>query len=326
MKASLPNLRVSVLVPALAINAILIAGVPTSAQNLPDRPIRMVVPFSPAGFIDRVGRVIANEMSKTHPQRVYVENKPGAGGTIGAMEVAKADPDGTTLLMSSLPTLVLAPMIYPNPKFHPLKDLSHIAYIGGPPSAFVVSAKNTKIETFADLVRIATTKSLTYGTAGAGSVGHLSAVFVAKKAGLKLVHVPYTGPMLGDILSGVLDLGSLTASTVMGQVDAGKLRMLAVGTDKRLPNLPQVPTFSELSFNIDPRVWLTISGPHGMSPELQLTINKEISRILAQPAVVKVLERELIQPIPMSPAQVVAWIKQETATWQPIVQSLGLGH
>lgn len=307
----------------LAVAAALLASAAPAVAQLPPRPIRIVVPFTPSGFPDRIARVIAGEMSETHSQRVFVENKPGAGGIIGSTEVARAAPDGTTLVMSSMPSLVLAPLINPRPDFRPVEDFSHIVYIGGPPNAFVV-ASTSKMQSFADLLRIAKDTSQNYGTAGVGTVGHLTAVYVGRKANLKLTHIPYNGPMIGDIISGVVDMGSLTASTVMGNIDGGTLRALAVGTDNRLANYPQVPTFKELGFDISPIAWMAISGPPGMSRELQMALHKQVSDILARPKIKEILQKELIVPIAMSPEEVTAFIRNEIKTWAPIVESVGL--
>jgi tripartite-type tricarboxylate transporter receptor subunit TctC len=163
-----------------------------------------------------------------------------------------------------------------------------------------------------------------YGTAGVGTVGHLTAAYVAQKAHLKLTQVPYNGPMLGDILSGVLDFGSLTASTVMGGIDGGELRAIAVGTDKRLPKYPDVPTFKELGFDISPISWMAVSGPAGMSQELQSTVSRQLSAILARPKVKAILQQELIQPIAMSPQELTAFVKHEIDAWAPIVDAAGL--
>ena len=293
-------------------------------EPLPSRPIRLIVPFTPGGFPDRIARVLAGEWQKENSQRIYVENKPGAGGMLGAAQVARAEPDGTTLLVSSLPTLVLAPLINPHADFRPIEDFSHLAYIGGPPNAFVVASKS-KIRTFADLIRIARDTPQTYGTAGVGTVGHLTAAYVAQKANLRLTHIPFNGPMLGDILSGTLDFGSLTASTVMGGIDAGQLRALAVGTDSRLAKYPDLPTFKELGFDISPISWMAISGPAGMQPELKSSLNRQFTGILAQPKLKQVLDRELIQPIVMSPEELSDFVQGEIEFWRPIVKTLGLG-
>ena len=315
--------RHSARISALTGAAMTLVFAEPAAAQLPPRPVRIVVPFTPGGFPDRFARLIAAEISETHPQGVYVENKPGAGGMIGAAEVARATPDGTTLLMSTMPTLVLAPLINPRPDFRPVDDLSHVAHIGGPPNAFVV-ATTSKLQTFADLTRIAKDTPLSYGTAGVGTVGHLTAVYVAQQAKLNLTHVPYNGPMLGDIISGTVEIGSLTASTVMGQIDGGKLRALAVGTDTRLDFYSKVPTFKELGFDISPIAWMAIAGPAGMSNEVQQWLNKRVRDILATPKMRENLGKELIEPIALSPEQVRAFVQDEIARWSPIVASVGL--
>jgi tripartite-type tricarboxylate transporter receptor subunit TctC len=311
---------ISKLIAGLALVAI---SAPVEAQQLPPRPIRIVVPFSPAGFPDRIARVLAAEWSEALQQRVYVENKPGAAGMIGTAEAARAEPDGTTLVISSMPTLVLAPLINPRSDFRPIEDLRHIVYIGGPPNSFVV-ASTSKIRSFADLTRIAKDTPQSYGTAGVGTVGHLTATYIAQKAHLKLTQVPYNGPMLGDILSGVLDFGSLTASTVMGGIDGGELRAIAVGTDKRLPKYSDVPTFKELGFDISPISWMAISAPAGMSQELQSGLSEQFSEILARPKVKTILQQELIEPIAMSPQELTTFIQREINAWAPIVDTAGL--
>jgi len=315
------SMLLSSLVVAVALTAL---AVPADAQQqLPPRPIRIVVPFAPAGYADRIARLVASEMSESHAQRVYVENKPGAGGMLGAVEVARATPDGTTLLMAAMPTLVLAPLINPRSDFRPVEDLSHIVYIGGPPIAFVV-ASSGKIQSFSDLVRVAKDASLNYGTGGAGTVGHLTAVYVARKANLKLAHIPYNGPMIGDIISGVVDIGSLAASTVLGNIDGGTLRALAIGTNKRLAKYSEVPTFKELGFDISPIAWLEIAGPPGMSRDLQMAVREQIITILARPKLKEVLQNELIEPIMMSPEDLTALLKTDIAIWTPIMESIGL--
>lgn len=294
-----------------------------NAQQLPPRPIRIVVPFASAGYADRIARLVAAELSEASSQHVYVENKPGAGGMLGAVEVARAAPDGTTFMMAAMPTLVLAPLINPRPDFRPVEDLSHIVYIGGPPIAFV-AASSGRIHSFDDLLRIAKDTPVNYGTGGAGTVGHLAAVYVAQKANLKFTHIPYNGPMIGDIISGVVDMGSLAASTVLGNIDGGTLRALAIGTNKRLARYQNLPTFTELGFNISPIAWLEIAGPPGLSRELQRAMKEQITKVLARPSLKEALAQELIEPIEMSPEELTSMLKSEIASWTPIMESIGL--
>jgi tripartite-type tricarboxylate transporter receptor subunit TctC len=293
------------------------------AQELSSHPVRIIVPFASAGYADRIARVIASEMSEAYSQRAYVENKPGAGGLIGSAEVTRAAPDGTTLLISAMPTLVIAPLINPTDNFRPVENFSQIAYIGGPPVAFVTSS-SSEIKSFDALLRIAKDRPLNYGTGGVGTVGHLTAAYVAHKANVKLTHIPYNGPMIGDIISGVVDFGSLTASTVLGNIDGGTLRGLAIGTDKRLPTHPEIPTFKELGFDLSPIAWLSIAGPPDMPRELQITLNKEITNILGRPKVKDILKQEMIEPVAMSPQELTAFVRSEITTWTPIVELAGL--
>jgi tripartite-type tricarboxylate transporter receptor subunit TctC len=307
-----------------AIAALLLSAPPVSlAQELSPHPIRIIVPFASAGYADRIARVIASEMSEAYSQRAYVENKPGAGGLIGSAEVTRAAPDGTTLLISAMPTLVIAPLINPTDNFRPVENFSQIAYIGGPPVAFVASS-TSEIKSFDALLRIAKDRPLNYGTGGVGTVGHLTAAYVAHKANVKLTHIPYNGPMIGDIISGVVDFGSLTASTALGNIDGGTLRGLAIGTDKRLLTHPEIPTFKELGFDLSPIAWLSIAGPPDMPRELQITLNKEITDILGRPKMKDILKQEMIEPVAMSPQELTAFVRSEITTWTPIVELAGL--
>ncbi len=313
-------------VGAITLLAITVTGVFATACRAQEisRPIRIVVPFAPTGFPDRLGRVLAKYLSESLNQRVYVENKPGAGGILGSVDVAHSEPDGTSLLISSLPSQVIAPLINPKTGFDTFKSFTHIAYIGGPPNCFV-AAVGGKFITFDDLLNSARAAPVTYGSAGVGTLGHIFAEYVARKASMKFIHVPYNGPMIADVISGVVDFGSLVMSTVVSNIQGGKLRGLAVASDKRLPDFPDIPTFRELGFDISAVNWLTVSGPAGMSEPLVTRINHDVNEALARPEVREILRRELIEPIPMSPEEVTKLMKSETERWAPIVAAAGLG-
>ena len=295
----------------------------TSRAQDTSRPIRIVVPFAPGGFPDRLGRIVAKYLSDDLSQRVYVENKPGAGGIVGSAEVAHSPPDGTTLLISSLPSQVIAPLINPKNAPDAIASFTHIAYIGGPPNCFVV-AGTSKIHSLGDILENAKATSMSYGSAGVGTLGHIFAEYVAHKAGLKLVHVPYNGPMIGDILAGNVDFGSLTMSTVAGNIQGGKMRVPAVATRERLADYPDVPTFRELGFDLAAVNWLALSGPAGLPDAFTQRINQNVIKTMALPEVKAILRQEIIDPIAMSPQQVVELIKSETSNWAPIVEAAGL--
>jgi tripartite-type tricarboxylate transporter receptor subunit TctC len=306
---------------ALAIFVIFCAA--CRAQEI-TRPIRIVVPFAPTGFPDRLGRILAKYLSVSLNQRVYVENKPGAGGILGSVDVAHGVPDGTSLLISSLPSQVITPLINANTGFDTFGSFTHIAYIGGPPNCFV-SAVDGKFNTFDDLMKASRTTPQSYGSAGVGTLGNIFAEYVARKAGVKFIHVPYNGPMIADIISDTVDFGSLTMSTVVGNIQGGKLRALAVASDKRLSDFPDVPTFRELGFDISAVNWLALSGPSGMPKPLVQRINHDVIETLNKPEVRDILVQELIQPIPMTPDEVRDLMKSETERWAPIVAAAGLG-
>ncbi len=164
-----------------------------------------------------------------------------------------------------------------------------------------------------------------YGSAGVGTLGNIFAEYVARKAGLKFIHVPYNGPMIADIISGTVDFGSLTMSTVVGNIQGGKLRGLAVASDKRLADFPDVPTFRDLGFDISAVNWLALSGPAGMPESLVKRTNHDVIDALGKPEVRDILRQELIEPIPMSPSDVVKLMKSETERWAPVVAAAGLG-
>jgi tripartite-type tricarboxylate transporter receptor subunit TctC len=309
-------------IAAVAACALVASGTVSKAQEL-SRPVRIVVPFAPTGFPDRLARILARYLSDSLDQRVYVENKPGAGGIVGSLDVAHSDPDGSSLLISSLPSQVIAPLINPKTGFDTFKDFTHIAYIGGPPNCFFAAA-GSKLHGFDDLVAAARAAPVSYGSAGVGTLGHIFAEYVARKAGLKFIHVPYNGPMFADVMSGVVDFGSLVMSTVAGNIQGGNLRVLAVASDKRLADFPDVPTFRELGFDISAVNWLTLSAPAGLPDPLVRRINHDVIEAMAKPDVRAVLRQELIEPIAMSPEDVVTLMKSETERWAPIVAAAGL--
>jgi tripartite-type tricarboxylate transporter receptor subunit TctC len=307
---------------ALSALPMLGAGNVARAQDA-GRPVRIVVPFAPSGFPDRIARQLVRYLGEDTQVRYYVENRPGAGGILGSAEVANAPPDGTNLLISSLPSQVLAPLINPRGAVDPIKSFTHIAYIGGPPTAFVVPAASP-LKTFDDLIKTAKAKGLTYQTGGAGTVGHLIAEYVKEKSGTQLIHVPYNGPMMTDLLSGVVDFASLAFSTAVGQIEGGKLRVLAVGSDARLPDWPDIPTFKEAGFDISALSWLALSGPAGMPDAMVKDLNQRVIKIMARPELADMRKQEVIVPRALTPAELTAQFEADIARWKPVVQAAGL--
>jgi tripartite-type tricarboxylate transporter receptor subunit TctC len=294
----------------------------TRAQDS-TRPVRIVVTFAPGGFPDRLARLIAKHLSDELSQRFFIENRPGAGGLVGSAEVAQSPPDGTTLVLSSLVSHVLAPLVNPRAGLHALASFSHVAYVGGPPNVFIV-ASSSNLGSIADVVNSSRATPRSYGTAGAGTVGHLAVEFVAQKAGIKLVHVPYNGPMLGDVISGVLDIGSMGLSTAAANIAGGKLRGFGVSTNERLPDYPDIATMREQGFDLVAANWLALSGPAGLPSPIVSRLNREVMKVLDMPEVRQTLRQEIIEPIAMRPDELTRFVQNEITRWTPIVQSTGL--
>ena len=228
---------------------LLVAGAGAApAQNYPSQTIKIVVPFPPGGGVDVVARVIAPRLSESLGQSVIVENRAGAGGLLGTAATAQAAPDGYTLTTSSTAYHVIAPVVSANPGFDPLKDFTHIAYLGGPPSAMVVHPK-LGVKTFQEFVALArkAKEPITYISPGTGSHGFLVAEYVAQQSKYQLTHIPYkgAGPAVADLIAGHVLMGNTTFSSIVEQIRAKRVIPLAVTTEKRIAEMPDMPTFKE---------------------------------------------------------------------------------
>ena len=234
-------------VPCLAVAMALAASCAASAQDYPTRPVVLVSPFPPGGSVSLVARVVAEKMSETLGQSIVVENRGGAGGTIGARYVAKSAADGYTLLLGYTGTLAIGPSLYANAGFEPRKDFAAVGRIGSAPTMLVVHP-SMPVHSVPELIAYAKANpgTINYGSAGIGTVGHLAGELFASMAGLKLTHVPYkgTGPAITDLLGGHIPMMFTPIPTAHGQAESGLLRALAVTSAQRsrflLPDLPTV--------------------------------------------------------------------------------------
>lgn len=295
-----------------------------AATDWPNRPVKIVVPFGAGGQSDIVARLFAQVLSEHFKQQFYVENLSGGGTTLGSKAVARADPDGYTLMISGMSTHVLAPAINKNVGFDPLKDFTHIAYIGGSPSAFVVHP-SAGVKTFEDFLgwAKATPEGVQYVSPGTGSGGNSVAEYFASKAGIKLVHVPHRGgnTAVADLLAGHVKMGSLTWSTAREHVSAGTLLPIAVSSGDRVPGFPAIPTFKDKGYpDVVTTVWLSLSGPRGMPDDIVLKLNEQMNKALSSPAVKKHLERDAFDVRPMSAAEVTRLMQSEYDKWVPAMR------
>jgi tripartite-type tricarboxylate transporter receptor subunit TctC len=303
--------------------AVALALTAAVADDWPARPVRIVVPFSAGGAADTLGRFYADALSTAFGKPFYVENKAGAGGLIATEEVARAAPDGYTLMVSGIPTHVLGPAMNKNVSFDPMRDFSHIAFFGGAPNAFVVHP-DFGARSFADFMARAKADSggVEYVSAGVGTVGNWVAEYLAAKTGIKLTHVAYKGGANAvlDLVAGHVKAGMLTYSSVSGQIRAGALVPLAVTASARLPQMPEVPTFKELGYpELVATTWFALSGPAGLPPGIVARINHEIVNAMDRPQMRTLIATDAIETKAMSPAEVTQYFQGEIDKWQPII-------
>jgi tripartite-type tricarboxylate transporter receptor subunit TctC len=285
--------------------ALTLSAIAAGADDWPARPVRIVVPFSAGGAADTLGRFYADALSTAFGKPFFVENKVGAGGMIGTEDVARANPDGYTLMVSGIPTHVLGPAMNKNVSFDPMRDFTHIAYFGGAPNAFVVHP-DFGVGAFADFMARAKTDSggVEYVSAGVGTVGNWVAEYLAAKTNIKLVHVAYKGG----------------ANAVLEHIRAGALVPLVVTASARLPQMPDVPTFRELGFpELVATTWFALSGPAALPPEIVTRINHEIVNAMDRPPMRKLIAQDAIETKAMSPVEVTQYFQGEIDKWQPII-------
>ncbi len=303
------------LLPLFAVTAI--------ADEWPERPVRIVVPFSAGGAADTFGRFYADALGNAFGKQFYVENKVGAGGMIGTEEVARAKPDGYTLVVSGIPTHVLGPAMNKNVSFDPMRDFTHIAFFGGAPNAFVVHP-DFGVRSFADFMARAKGESggIEYVSAGVGTVGNWVAEYLGAKTGIKLTHVAYKGGANAvlDLIAGHVKVGMLTYSSVSEHVRSGALLPLVVSASAQLPQLPNVPTFRELGFpELVATTWFALSGPAGLPQDIVARINHEVVNAMDRPQMRKLMDQDAIETKAMSPAEVTQYFQSEIDKWQPII-------
>jgi tripartite-type tricarboxylate transporter receptor subunit TctC len=267
--------------------ALLLVAAATHAADFPERPIQIVAPYAAGGGLDTITRTLAARLSTLWGQQVIVENRPGAGATIGTAAIAKAKPDGYTLLVASTP-LGIAPVVYANLSYDARRDFAPISLIGTTPEVLVANP-GLNAATAAELVAFAkkNPRKLNFGSAGSGTLAHLAAEAFNRRAGLGGAHIPYKGsnPALVDLIGGQIDWLFDTPSAVLQNVRAGKLRALAIAAPQRSPQMPTVPTLAEAGFaEMDFRIWMGLLAPAG-TPEATLRVLENgIVEIMRDPA------------------------------------------
>ena len=312
-----------VLALSVTLTAAALASVAAEAQGYPNHPIRMVVPFSPGGTTDTPGRIIAQRLSEALGQPIIVENKPGAGSTIGTDFVAKAKPDGYTLLLTST-THVLSPHLYKNLPYDPLKDFEPITLVASGPYVLVVNP-SLPVKSVRELIALAKAQpgKIDYATSGNGSSQHLVGALFASMAGIQLNHVPYrgSGPATADLIGGQVKVGFPGTPIALPHIKSGRLRALAVTTKTRSPELPDVPTIAESGVpGYEATIWLGLLAPAGTPREIIDRLNSEVSKVLRNPEVQKSVLATGVEATSMTPEEFGRFLHSEYEMWGKVVR------
>ncbi|MGH8617600.1 MAG: Bug family tripartite tricarboxylate transporter substrate binding protein [Burkholderiales bacterium] len=298
------------------------------AQAYPVRPLRMVVPFSPGGGSDLLGRAIASELSVALGQQVIVENRGGAQGSVGAVAVAKSRPDGYTVLLSFVGILAMNPWLYKDTGFDPVRDFTHISYAAVQPPLVVVNPR-VPVKNLKELAMLGRTKEGLLNFAAGSSSGQLAGELFNLLAGIKMTHVPYKGggPAIVDIVAGNVDVMLGSPTTTIPMVRAGKLRAIAIAGPTRISSLPDVPTSKESGFpDFDVNGWYAVSAPANMPADIVAKLNAEIARALGSSTVKNRLVTEGYEPKSSSPEEITAHVKAEYERWGKVVKAAGIGQ
>ena len=296
------------------------------AQDYPNRPIRIIVPFSPGGAVDGPTRVLAQELSKRLKQQVLIDNRPGAGATIGSEAVAKSLPDGYTLLLASQ-TNAISATLYPKLNFAPIDDFVGISLLGREPGVLVVHP-SFPAKTVAELISYAKARpgQVNYASSGNGSGQHLFMALFASMSGIQLTHVPYrgSGQATTDLLAGTVPMAMPGTAGMVAHIKAGKLRPLATSGLTRSPQLPDVPTLAEAGLaGYGAYVWMGLLAPKGTPPAIIERLNRELKAVLATPEVKTHFADAGIEIVGSTPAEMDAYFRDERDRWARVVKDTG---
>jgi tripartite-type tricarboxylate transporter receptor subunit TctC len=306
--------------------ALALAGSTAALAAYPEKPIRIIVTFASGGASDIVARVVAEPLGKILGQAVIVDNKPGAGGTIGGLEVVRAAPDGYTLMLSNSTPTSIGPFTIPVQPYDPVAQFTHISTLGIAP-VLIMANPRTGPASLKDLPKAAATPGYAFASGGPGSIGHIVGEMIKGSLKIQMTHIPYRGgaPMTTDLISGQIPVGIDVITAFVPMVKAGQIHALAVTTAVRSPLLPDVPTVVELGWpQLKAENYFGISGPAGLPKEVTEKISKAVDEILSQPAIIKRFEELGISVSHASSAEFTAFVAKQVADWQPAIKAADL--
>ena len=311
---------------ALALAASLLLVTDAAAQEWPTKNVRIIVPFAAGGAADTAARLYSEALSQAFGKQFVVENRPGGGGIPVAEAVARAEPDGYTLMVSGIPIIVVGPAMNKNVGYDPMRDLTHIAYFGGTPNMLAVH-RSLGVKTYAEFLAYARKQptGTDYVSAGFGTMGNWAAEYLATLEKIKLNHIAYKGgsQAIVDLIAGHVKASVLTWTAIDQHVRAGTLDALAVTSANRLPYLPDIPTFRELGHkDFVSLTWFSLSGPPKLPRDIVDKINAVVVKALNRPEIRKTIERDAIETMPLTPAELNAFAQAEIDRWAPLVRRI----
>ncbi|HZO03381.1 MAG TPA: tripartite tricarboxylate transporter substrate binding protein [Burkholderiales bacterium] len=303
-----------------------LSGMVSAQGDYPSRPIRLIVTVPPGGAADFIARLIGGKVSEALGQPVLVENRGGAGGTIAADAVAKAAPDGYTLLQNSITTHGVGPHLYSKLPYDPVKDFAAVSGLALLPLVMAVNAE-LPLKSVDDVVSSSRKNSLNFASSGNGGAPHMAAELFKSVTGASLTHVPYkgSGPAVADLVGGRVQIMFDAPPSLIAHIRSGKLRVLAAASAQRNRLLPEVPTFAELGHpKVAVSLWYGLLAPAGTPTPVIQRLNREVSRALDAPDVRERLEAQGAEPMPGTPEAFAAFMRDEMAKWAPVVKQAGV--
>lgn len=308
---------------------LLIAASGASAQqSYPEKPIRFVSPFPPGGAADTLARALAQKLTESSGRQAIVENRTGAGGTIGTDVVAKAAPDGYTLLLGNVSTLAIAPSLYTKLPYDPAQDFAPVTLVAKSPLVFGVNP-SLPAKSLQELIALAQARpgKLSYGSSGAGSITHLTGELLNAAGKVSIVHIPYKGspPVLLALISGELDMGVLQVVELLPHYRSGRIRPLAISGTKRSPAIPEVPTAAELGVaGLEATTWYCVVAPRGVPKPIVDTLQPMLANAIASPDLVKRFADEGVVMESSTPDELARLIRSDIPKWAEVVKRSGV--